>query len=295
MGRRKAFNLVELLIAIAVLTMLLALLVPSLSAARASARRSACLASLHAIHNGLTAYAVASQQRLPPFAYSSGYQCNLPLSGHWGGADRTGDPDAVFRIGMAWTNLHALVLQQYLRPGSLVCPAADLRGGGLFPRTGRFSTYCLRLPYSRDLFAEAPSLTPYNGQLLGVYLLAAGGQPFRVGPRYETVPQVRMDRRYTIDLPGMPVFDPASSPIVADQFHYQDQSLPAPADGASVRRAWWHGSRFQVLYGDGSARTVTDDGTIAANSAPPGGALTDDGKACATYAENVWRFFAAKR
>ena len=48
--------------------------------------------------------------------------------------------------------------------------------------------------------------------------------------------------------------------------------------------------------GDGAVRTVTDDGTIHANSNTCGGEpLDDDGYYHAIYAERVWQFFDTGR
>jgi hypothetical protein len=40
---------------------------------------------------------------------------------------------------------------------------------------------------------------------------------------------------------------------------------------------------------------VIDDGTVLANSVPPGGTLADDNMNMATYAERVWQFFDAAK
>ena len=78
------FTLVELLIVLAVLVLLLAMLVPSLSAARRQASMSACAMQMRGVGAALKQFAVANRNRLPPFAFSD-YEGNLPLSGHWGG------------------------------------------------------------------------------------------------------------------------------------------------------------------------------------------------------------------
>jgi hypothetical protein len=190
-------------------------------------------------------------------------------------------------------------MQQFVSPGGLVCPGADLKGAGLFPRTRRASSYCLRFPYSEDLFALAPHLAWRGKQLLGVYYQKAGGQAFAVGvtarPQSNSiVPLVRLNERYA-NADTASVFDPATGAIAADQFIYQDMSSPAQGADSAVRRSWCHGSEFNVLRGNGSVASVADDGTVAANSVRPGGCLVDDGKTGSTYAEIVWRFFESRK
>ena len=282
--------------------MLCALLVPSLAAARRHSRMGACAAGLHVIGAGLMSYAAESKMRMPPFAFSS-YKGNLPLSGHWGGGDDPNDPDLYLRSsavhGMGWVNLYALCMQRFVSAGGLVCPGADLKGAGLFPRTGRASSYCLRFPYSEDLFARAPGLAWRGKQLLGAYYPKAGGQTLAVGANGSPqggmiVPLVQLNERY-INADTGSTFDPGVGAIAADQFLYQDMSSPAQGADSAVRRSWCHGSEFNVLRGNGAVASVADDGTVAANSVRPGGALVDDGKTGSTYAEKIWRFFESRK
>ena len=67
---RAAFSLVELLVAIGIIAVLLALLLPLLGAARESARRAACLGNLRQIGLALGAYADDNRGFLP---YSGNY------------------------------------------------------------------------------------------------------------------------------------------------------------------------------------------------------------------------------
>ena len=55
--RRKAFTLVELLVVVSIIALLVAILLPSLRAARESARRAACLSNLRQLSMGALAYA----------------------------------------------------------------------------------------------------------------------------------------------------------------------------------------------------------------------------------------------
>jgi prepilin-type processing-associated H-X9-DG protein len=307
MRRDHGWSLVELAVVLATVVLLSAVIMPSLRGAMEVARLTGCATTLRDIHVGLRAYAAAHLNRFPPFAFSD-YRGNLPLSGHWGGACQPNDPAAFGRGGVEQVNLWALVAEGTLAPSRLACPGApaQLRDGtaSLFTHTFRQSTFCLRFPFSPDLFDEAPDLGRNRGPtILGIYAQAGGGQPVRVGMEYRTVPQVRADKRYRLSdaaACGDGVLDPRKDAILSDAFWRQDASEPAVASsdlrGWPVRWAWCHGERFNALYGDGAVRTVRDDGTVKTNTLPADpNALADDGLHYATYAERVWQFFDAAR
>jgi prepilin-type N-terminal cleavage/methylation domain-containing protein len=65
MLHRRAFTLIELLIVVAMIGLLMAILVPSLAAARGSAKRAACASNLRQIGVGLRAYLDLSNERFP--------------------------------------------------------------------------------------------------------------------------------------------------------------------------------------------------------------------------------------
>lgn len=62
----RAFTLVELLVVVAIIGLLISLLLPTLSAARESARAAKCLAQLHALGQGLTIYTQEHRSVLVP-------------------------------------------------------------------------------------------------------------------------------------------------------------------------------------------------------------------------------------
>ena len=109
---------------------------------------------------------------------------------------------------------------------------------------------------------------------------------------------IRYDRSYRTDPAvasdiGDGSYDVATDTMLADTFWWQDnRAADLPEDAPwSVQASWLHGNKFNALSGNGSVKTVTDDGTVAANSNAPSGALEDDGNNFASYAENIWQYF----
>ena len=309
MKRTNGFTLTELVVVIAIMAMIITIVIPSLAGARRSARLVVCAASMRDVVSGLMSYAAMNRCRLPPFAFSD-HLGNLPLSGHFGGVSQPTDPAAFGRRGVDCVNLWALVRENITSPGQLVCPdaATQLQNGAAsyFPYSLQYSTYCLRFPPSEDLFRRSPELAHYHGgSLLGVYAQSAGGQLVRVsttGQYRQVVPQVRIDLRYSITTQaacGDGEYDVAGDVILADSFwrrgFSQDADDVPGLESYPVRADWCHGRRFNAARGDGSVRTLTDDGTVLANSIAPGEPLADDGLYYATYAERVWQFFDAAR
>lgn len=304
MRHRPAWTLVEAIVVVAILALLGAILLPSLAAAKDSARLAGCAAAMRDVHVGLMTYTAENRRRLPPFAFSD-IVGNVALSGHWGGATQANDPAIFGRlVGLQAINLSVLAEEGKLSVRRLVCPGAEtelLDGqASYFSHTFRFSTYCLRMPPSDALFDTAPALRNFSGKTLGIYAQAAGGQRVRVGTTYQEVPLTRTDRAYPLAAPaacGDGTFDFAQDVVVADSFWRQEHSAPAtqtPGPLASpVRAGWCHGKRFNVLAGHGAVRTIADDGTVSDHTVPPGGTIADDGANGTTHAERVWQFFDA--
>ena len=69
MKKRRAFTLIELLVVISILTLLIAIILPSLRSARADAKRAACASNLHQVGVALQGYLSANRDRLPKASF----------------------------------------------------------------------------------------------------------------------------------------------------------------------------------------------------------------------------------
>jgi len=322
-SRRSGWSLVEMLVVVAIIVALAGLLTPSLAGARRRARLVTCAVAMHDIHQALMGYAAVSDLHLPPFRFSDCANASLPASGHWGGVSQVWDPVRVGTFStsddvLTTVNLFSLVEYGSLSPGRLICPGSpgELRGSGtsMFGYTSKFSTYCMRFPYSADVFRSSPGLIGSEDDLHWVYRATAGGQMARplgaqdkptMGHTYQRVPQLRIDRAYRIAdsvAGGVPwgdgIYDVSPDAMFSDAFWWEDRRDEAARcenlRAYRIRAAWSHGSSFNVATGDGAVFTVTDDPEhrpIAANTHAPDAAPDERGPCDATAAERVWAFF----
>jgi prepilin-type N-terminal cleavage/methylation domain-containing protein/prepilin-type processing-associated H-X9-DG protein len=70
---RRAFSLVELLVAVAIIAILIGVLVPALSRSRVAAQKALCLSNLRQVHGAFAAYALANRGQVP-LGYSYGWK-----------------------------------------------------------------------------------------------------------------------------------------------------------------------------------------------------------------------------
>ena len=275
MSRRIGFTLVELLVVIAIVIVLAAIALPTLSSVRRRVTMVSCVGRLRTVHQGIMSFVAENDRRLPPFRVSD-VSFSLPEAGHWGGPEKPsgtallgsfgsgagGDAGKIFSA-----NMWALVKDGFITSQALMCPSApgELRDGraSLFPQTGKFSTYCLRFPYSWDVFRSAPGLRgPDEANLLEEYSQVLVGQkkPIRtqggLAPSLSLrrLPQIRIDLRYRTSPSvtcGDGDYDAGSDALLADGFWQQDQEESSD-DSYPLRAAWSHDNQFNVLYGNGA-------------------------------------------
>jgi prepilin-type N-terminal cleavage/methylation domain-containing protein len=119
--QRLGFTLVELLVVIAILAILIALLLPSLAAARAKGWKTACLSNLHQVGIALQAYASDYDGRIPYGPKAP------PLTSAGDFYPSTGAPTSLVSLRSGAPVGLGLLLKEHLcnQPRALFCPGSD--------------------------------------------------------------------------------------------------------------------------------------------------------------------------
>jgi type II secretory pathway pseudopilin PulG len=119
MKRRRfaAFTLVELLVVIGIIAVLIAILLPTLSAARRSASRTACLSNMRQLATGLFMYAAENKGSFPPHKLGvSNYDSEQGYRSSW-----VGQPNKYAADGYA--GLGFLIRSRIMKDGkAFYCP-----------------------------------------------------------------------------------------------------------------------------------------------------------------------------
>jgi len=95
-NRLRGFTLVELLVVIGIIALLIGILMPALSKARASANKTACLANLRSMNQALAIYFAQNKGHLPYYNWHPG-NADVAWHGYWIGVlgDLRCTPDKV--------------------------------------------------------------------------------------------------------------------------------------------------------------------------------------------------------
>ncbi|HOW74086.1 MAG TPA: type II secretion system protein [Phycisphaerae bacterium] len=215
--RTGGFTLLEVMIVVAVIALLVAILLPSLSAAREQSRRAICLANLKQLHLAWSMYLDGSQGRFPT---------GMNLEFNYGGLQGAGSfyfgSDPGYPVPKP-LNV-ALKLPQVLRTGGEVFRCPSDKGTGLVRPTsiGYYGTsyYPNHLLVGRNVWvpSASPCVEAWNELV---------GDPWGYPPRYGMLEGVRRDR---IDDPALVVLIGDSAwldnwdEMVPEEFPYWHQA-----------------------------------------------------------------------
>ncbi len=159
---RSAFTLVELLVVIGILAVLIAMLLPALNKARASARSLKCLSNLRQIGIGFTMYRMEWNNWLPPLTWDRArvniskdpytekpygmWDCIGPYLGlkDWGGI--SGIPGTPKEYASFWSNPERL---RRMRQSAFACPEVP----NPMAWSGNNGSAC----YAESLYMQLPS------------------------------------------------------------------------------------------------------------------------------------------
>ena len=233
--KRSAFTLIELLVVIAVIALLMAVLLPSLRAARERAKRTVCAANLQQIGRGIMAYGM-DYDRLPvPGLQSPNGNANvlwLPLVHSY--VYQTTRPDAIGEPQRRWNVMNLGYLHQTLTIESasvFYCPTTS--------KGQRYQDHAERYTWSFD--SNIQSSNGHIGHMLEV--------------SYSYTPQGRRREELSMgDYAYQASFKLSTlnnrAPLALDRVRYNDNSPRWNVHRGSGGRA----GGSNILYGDGSVR-----------------------------------------
>jgi prepilin-type N-terminal cleavage/methylation domain-containing protein/prepilin-type processing-associated H-X9-DG protein len=256
----RAFTLIELLVCVAIIAVLISLLLPSLSFARATAARVRCAANLRAIGQGFALYTGEHRGRAMPLAYTD--------------SDIIGDGPAIFWWGTNDSN-GVDHTRGFLAPFL----AANLKINGLYEcPSQRWGTYspagaakCITSTYGYNGYFLSPRHTPG-------WSWSIGHRPWQIVDRLALPQRLFVFADTAIDLKkgrpqNNPLLDPpwlfqsdcwAENPYPTTSFRHVEKTNALAADGHVARYGiedgQYRSTRFRIgsVGRDNDPRYVPD-------------------------------------
>jgi len=141
-GRRHGFTLIELLVVITIITVLAALLLPALGAARDRAKRVGCASNFRQILAGSFTFANDHAGVLPNVMYNDGYGTMGSLTDRGPATDASMVPFYIPYLGLSFP----MVGTRMTVPKLLVCPGIDYNAYNIAPNyTGTPNVWLARI------------------------------------------------------------------------------------------------------------------------------------------------------
>ena len=218
MTRRRAFTLVELLVVIGIIVLLIAILLPTLKAARERANRIKCASNLRQIGIALRIYAHDNKGHFPRTLYKP----KESVMAWWGDPWRNYD-DVTAPLAL-------LIRYRLLRAEVFLCPSGSYRAGSVHDTPGYGH---------RDFDWALPSISILQYSWANPYPMCTGG--------FEPTPGMR-EYKPPPDVPG----DFAIAADANNSVHASEMPLDAPRDEILRMNSLNHNRQGQnVLYNDG--------------------------------------------
>jgi prepilin-type N-terminal cleavage/methylation domain-containing protein len=227
--RRKAFTLVELLVVIGIIAVLVAVLLPALTKARASANRTACLSNLRQIGMAIQIYANQNSDQIPIGTTGGQLQENY---GIWYGA-----------TGNRWQPFGVLFFTGLIKnPPSFYCPAE-----------------------SDWYYGYNTSENPWQPGIAGSSFVRSsyGSRPVEPNlevPASDTNLTTVREIRWRTGTAGYPVIDQAATPLNWSPFpklsKFKSKALISDLFSSPDRIDVRHKTGINVYYTNGSAKWI---------------------------------------
>jgi prepilin-type N-terminal cleavage/methylation domain-containing protein len=150
--RRKAFTLVELLVVIAIIALLLAILIPGLQIARATALRLQCRTRIKTIVGAMSPYAETYDGKVPQMTGASDPVTSWSgkfMRGHWFLSEQIGTVQKWYALGCFYK------ADFTTDPRLFYCPAVQ-------GWRDEYSSYCNPAPWGSNLDQQAPNIGAGN-------------------------------------------------------------------------------------------------------------------------------------
>jgi prepilin-type N-terminal cleavage/methylation domain-containing protein len=269
--KRKAFTLIELLVVVAIIALLIAILLPSLSRARELAKRTNCVANQKGIGTAIKIYANENGDWYPQHFYNPTYNAagaipqthNITWIGTMGTTGQLSIKEQTSSTGKSTVghpsrSLFLLIVGQQSTTGPFICPSSgdtedDLRNRGSDSTIGQesaaqpginrfdfrgypYMSYGYQMPYAKRA-------KPREGMDQRMPISADKGPFFQVGDTY-TAAQTTPDK----DVAGN------NSPLTSQFGATTDLILKTSSEKWRAYNSQNHNGEGQnVLYSDGHA------------------------------------------